>query len=97
MRIKEAADRLGVHRNTLIQYDKLGLHSAKREPDNNYRNYTEADLTWIRCLREMIQDEGFDRKTLARMLELNDCWTIRNCDPANVKSCRWAQKQEAQD
>lgn len=92
MRIQEAANRLGLHRNTLIQYEDIGLHSPRRESGNNYRTYDEADLEWIRCLREMIQEEGYDRKTLARMLELNQCWTVRNCKPEEIASCRWAQR-----
>lgn len=92
MRIQEAADRLDLHRNTLIQYEELGLHTPERESGNNYRKYDEADLEWIRCLRELIQGEGFDRKTLAKMLELNNCWTVRDCSPTEVESCRWAQR-----
>lgn len=90
--LSEAAQRLDLHPNTLIQYEQLGLVEPKRNPQNDYRIYDEADLTWIRCLREMIHDAGYDRKTLSRMLDLNDCWEVRECSPAEVERCRWARK-----
>lgn len=95
--LSEAADRLGVHRNTLLRYEKFGLLEPARNPRNNYRTYDRADLAWIRCLREMIHDEGYDRRTLSRMLDLNDCWEVRECPPAEVQRCRWARRiQETQ-
>ena len=45
MRIKELSERSGVSRHTLRYYEKLGLLTpAVREPGNNYRDYSEADL-----------------------------------------------------
>lgn len=93
MYIQEAADRIQLHPNTLMQYEDLGLHTPERESGNNYRTYDEADLDWIRCLREMIQDEGYERKTLSRMLDLNECWSVRDCESEDVESCRWAQQK----
>ncbi|MFB6345091.1 MAG: MerR family transcriptional regulator [bacterium] len=92
MRIKQAAEQLGLHKNTLIQYERIGLHVPEREDGNNYRKYDDADLDWIGCLREMIQEIGYERKTLARMLELNECWAIRECSDEQKQNCRWFQK-----
>ena len=44
MRIKEAAEYLGVSKDTLRKWDREGKLKALRHPINRYRLYREADL-----------------------------------------------------
>lgn len=44
LRIKEAAEFLGISQLTLRNWDKKGKLSAHRHPVNNYRLYRLADL-----------------------------------------------------
>jgi len=44
LRIKEAAELLGISELTLRNWDKKGILTAHRHPANNYRLYRLADL-----------------------------------------------------
>jgi len=43
--VQETAEALGISRQTLLRYEKLGVFpKPKRNPVNKWREYTEADL-----------------------------------------------------
>jgi DNA-binding transcriptional MerR regulator len=41
---KQLADLAGVTPRTLRYYDKIGLLKTQRDPDNQYRVYTQAEV-----------------------------------------------------
>lgn len=43
-KIKEFAQLFGVHPDTIRNYTKKGILKDKRNPINNYRIFTEADV-----------------------------------------------------
>lgn len=53
MRVKEAAEMLGLSPNTIRAWGAAGKISEHRHPVNNYRLYKQADLR--RLLRKMEQ------------------------------------------
>lgn len=44
LRIKEAADLLGVSTSTLRNWEKQGKLKVHRDPNSNYRLYKKSDL-----------------------------------------------------
>ncbi|MDO5400772.1 MAG: MerR family transcriptional regulator [Eubacteriales bacterium] len=56
MNIKQAEELSGVSRQNIRFYEKQGLLTPARNPDNDYRTYSQADierLKWIRALRTL--------------------------------------------
>ena len=47
IRIKEAAEYIGVSRNTLRNWGRDGKIAEHRHPINNYRLYKKSDLTQL--------------------------------------------------
>ena len=65
MKIKEAADFLGVSELTLRNWDKKGKLTAYRHPANNYRLY---NITDIEKLLEKI-DKNRPRKIKVKLID----------------------------
>lgn len=52
---KEAAQKLGITKDTLLYYEKEGLLPPIKRDQSNRRVYSESDIEWvflIRCLRD---------------------------------------------
>ena len=65
MRIKEAAERLGITERMLRHYEKAGLMDARRS-ENGYRLYSEADLRRAGRIRDFIAT-GFSTREVRAM------------------------------
>ena len=48
---KQLADLAGVTPRTLRYYDKIGLLKTQRDPDNQYRVYTQAEVDRLQTIR----------------------------------------------
>ena len=59
--IIQACEMVGVARSTLLYYERIGLISPKRNPDNGYRNYSRDDIQTILLIRQL-QKAGFSLK-----------------------------------
>lgn len=53
MNIKQAQQLSGVSADNIRFYEKQGLLSPARDPDNNYRDYTEADIRVLKLIRAL--------------------------------------------
>lgn len=53
MNIKQAQQLSGVSADNIRFYEKQGLLSPSRNPDNNYRDYTEADVRALKLIRAL--------------------------------------------
>ena len=51
MNIKEAETRSGVSRQNIRFYERQGLLSPARDPSNDYRDYTDADVRTLKRIR----------------------------------------------
>jgi len=49
--------------------------------------YSEQDLRWLRCIRDMIHDEGLTVTAIRRLLDLVPCWQIRHCADSIALEC----------
>lgn len=80
-----AAETLGVHARTLRLYEQAGLVKPSRR--HGWRYYTPADITWLRCLRDLVHVHKISLPALARLLQYEACWEIRGCRPATYRRC----------
>lgn len=72
-----AADLLQVHPRTLRIYEKENL--IKPERRNGRRYYSEEDMEYLRCIRELIHEDGVNLAGVRRLMEIAPCWKVRNC------------------
>lgn len=78
---------LGVHHRTLRIYEEEGLILPQRDPKNNRRLYSDQDLVWIRCIRQLIHQGGLTVKAIRRLLDLVPCWEIKHCPEEQWRRC----------
>ncbi len=67
--ISVAAELAGMHAQTLRQYDRLGLVTPSRTRGGG-RRYSARDVTVLREIQRLSQDEGVSLAGIARILEL---------------------------
>ena len=68
--ISVAAQLAGMHPQTLRQYDRLGLVSPGRSPGRG-RRYSARDVTLLREVQRLSQEEGVSLAGIKRILELS--------------------------
>jgi len=69
--ISIAATLAGMHPQTLRQYDRLGIVSPGRAPGRG-RRYSARDITVLREVQRLSQDEGINLAGIKRILELEN-------------------------
>jgi MerR family transcriptional regulator, heat shock protein HspR len=69
--ISVAAMLAGMHAQTLRQYDRLGLVSPSRTRGGG-RRYSARDVTMLREVQRLSQDEGVSLAGIQRILDLED-------------------------
>ena len=75
MNIKQTADASGVSARNIRYYEQAGLLAPARNPDNDYRIYTDADvrtLKLIRVLRTLAMPGEDIRAVLSGTLPLTE-------------------------
>ncbi|RLB66415.1 MAG: hypothetical protein DRH04_09405 [Deltaproteobacteria bacterium] len=80
------AELLRVHPRTLRLYEKAGLVCPSRRGGKRF--YSRNDLRWIRCMRQLIHDEGLNIAGLQKLLQLAPCWEIRRQTCREYNCCR---------
>ncbi|MEO8556363.1 MAG: helix-turn-helix transcriptional regulator [Actinomycetota bacterium] len=69
--ISVAAQLAGMHAQTLRQYDRLGLVSPSRTRGGG-RRYSARDVTLLREVQRLSQDEGISLAGIQRILDLEN-------------------------
>lgn len=67
--ISDAAERAGMHAQTLRTYDRLGLVVPRRAAGRG-RRYSERDVDKLREIQKLSQDEGVNLAGIARIFAL---------------------------
>lgn len=67
--ISVAAQLAGMHPQTLRQYDRLGLVSPQRTGGGG-RRYSERDISLLREVQRLSQEEGVNLAGIKRIIEL---------------------------
>ncbi len=76
MTIREVEQRVGITKNNIRFYERMGLLKPDRERENHYRNYSESDinrLKMIRLLRSLYVPVGEIKSVLEEELSAATC------------------------
>jgi MerR family transcriptional regulator/heat shock protein HspR len=79
------AELVGTTDQTLRLYEKHGLISPARRNKNRY--YSENDIKWIRCIRELIHTKKISIQGIKKLLEYAPCWELTGCTEDRKKKC----------
>lgn len=79
------AQLLGMHPQTIRNYDKVGLLLPARR--SRWRLYSPHDLVRIRIMRYLVHDVGMSLQGLRRLLGVIPCWEINGCSPLRRERC----------
>ena len=86
--ISDAAKKLGMSIRMVREYEKHGLIKPSRNPSNGYRLFSKEDIQWIRCIRDIIHQDGISIKGIQRLLSVLPCWEIKNCPREIREKCQ---------
>jgi MerR family transcriptional regulator/heat shock protein HspR len=81
-----AAELVGATDQTLRLYEKHGLLKPARRNKNRY--YSDNDIKWLRCVRDLIHEKKISIEGVKRLLEYAPCWEIRGCPEDSRNSCK---------
>ena len=81
-----AADRLNMSVHSLRQYEREGL-ILTHKTSTGRRLYSDLELEKIRCIKEMIQEQGLNFEGIRRLMSLIPCWKLRNCKKDIKEAC----------
>ena len=85
--LRVASSRVGLCPRTLRIYEEAGLVSPARIGNNDQRLYSDQDLQWLRCIRDMIHGEGLTVVAIRRLLDFAPCWEVRRCGAQQAAVC----------
>jgi MerR family transcriptional regulator/heat shock protein HspR len=79
------AELVGTTDQTLRLYEKHGLIKPARRNKNRY--YSENDIKWLLCIRELIHKKKISIEGIKRLLQYAPCWEITECSEERRSSC----------
>ncbi len=82
-----AAQLVGLAPRTLRAYEEAGLIEPARAGRGKQRLYSAQDLRWLRCINEMVHEEGYTLRSIRRLLDFAPCWEIRRCPAKTAARC----------
>lgn len=79
------AELIGTTDQTLRLYEKHGLIQPSRRNKNRY--YSENDIKWLRCVRELIHKKKISIEGIKKLLDYAPCWEITECTEDRRTKC----------
>jgi MerR family transcriptional regulator/heat shock protein HspR len=79
------AELIGTTDQTLRLYEKHGLIKPSRRNKNRF--YSENDIKWIRCLRELIHNKKISIEGIKKLLDYAPCWEMTACTEERKIKC----------
>jgi len=76
---------LGITNQTLRLYEKHGLIKPSRKNKNRF--YSENDVKWLSCVRELIHDKKISIEGIKKLLNYAPCWEITGCPEKRKSAC----------
>ena len=76
--ISIASELVGTTDQTLRLYEKHGLINPSRRNKNRF--YSENDIIWLKCIRELIHDRKISIEGIKKLLDYAPCWEILDCE-----------------
>ena len=87
-----AARMLDVHPRTLRIYESEGLIQPQRQGGKRF--FSQNDIIWIKCLRQLIHDQNISIPGIKKLLELLPCWKLKDCPPEIKAKCSALKERE---
>ena len=94
MKIGDVARKLGVAVSTVRKYEAAGVVLPVRTI-GKHRLFSDDDLFWLGCVRDMITHKGMTLEAIKRMVTLMPCWEMRQC-PTEERAMCPAYTEDAQ-
>ncbi|MDA8155414.1 MAG: MerR family transcriptional regulator [Actinomycetota bacterium] len=79
------AELVGTTDQTLRLYEKHGLLKPHRRNKNRF--YSENDIKWLACIRDLIHVKKISIEGIKRLLNYAPCWEITNCSEERRSTC----------
>lgn len=79
------AELIGTTDQTLRLYEKHGLIKPARRNMNRF--YSENDIKWLRCLRDLIHNKKISIEGIKKLLNYAPCWEITACSEERKNKC----------
>lgn len=79
------AELIGTTDQTIRLYERHGLIKPARRNRNRY--YSENDIKWLRCLRDLIHNKKISIEGIKRLLSYASCWEITECSDGKKGGC----------
>ncbi|MFZ6016240.1 MAG: MerR family transcriptional regulator [Nitrospirota bacterium] len=79
------AELIGTTDQTLRLYEKHGLIKPARRNKNRF--YSENDIKWLRCLRDLIHNRKISIEGIKKLLDYAPCWEITECSEERRNKC----------
>ncbi len=76
---------LGTTDQTLRLYEKHGLIKPARRNKNRF--YSENDIKWLKCIRELIHVKKISIEGIKKLLDYAPCWEITDCPQERKEKC----------
>jgi MerR family transcriptional regulator/heat shock protein HspR len=86
MKIGDVAKKLGVAVSTVRKYEAAGVVLPVRTICK-HRLFSEDDLFWLGCVRDMITHKGMTLEAIKRMVAIVPCWEMRKCPMEERVKC----------
>ncbi|MEJ2184207.1 MAG: MerR family transcriptional regulator [Nitrospirota bacterium] len=79
------AELIGTTDQTLRLYEKHGLIKPARRNKNRY--YSENDIKWLRCIRELIHTKKISIQGIKKLMDYAPCWELTECSEDKRTKC----------
>jgi MerR family transcriptional regulator/heat shock protein HspR len=79
------AELVGTTDQTLRLYEKHGLIKPARRNKNRF--YSENDIKWVGCIRDLIHNKKISIEGIKKLLEFAPCWEITQCSEERKSKC----------
>ncbi len=79
------SEMMGTTDQTLRLYEKHGLIKPVRRNKNRF--YSENDIKWLRCIRDLIHVKKISIEGIKKLLEYAPCWEITSCPDERKTRC----------
>ncbi len=76
---------LDIKPSTVRTYELEGL--VRPTYSRGQRFFSHEQVTWVSCIRHMIQEKGISIPGLTRLLRLCPCWEIADCPKKTREQC----------
>ncbi len=79
------AELIGITDQTIRLYERHGLIKPARRKRNRF--YSENDLKWIQCIRDLIHNKKISIQGIKKLLDYAPCWDLTGCPEKEREKC----------